>query len=155
MPRRDEAEVVQDGPPRALLRDLAAERLAIRVLLVELTRDEVADIVAAVARTTSIALDAQALFAESAPRMPRARSLRMTKRPVSRPLRSTSAPANVSGPRRALPRAAGSRSARKALGRANRRSDIESARRCGLALGALPPVTSMSSADISFDRSFS
>jgi hypothetical protein len=61
---RDE-EVGAEHPLRALLRDLAAERLAIRVPLVPLTRDEVADVVAAFARTTPIALDAPALFAES------------------------------------------------------------------------------------------
>ncbi len=61
---RDE-EVVAEHPLRALLRDLAAERLAIRVPLVPLTRDEVADVVAAFARNTPIALDASALFAQS------------------------------------------------------------------------------------------
>jgi DNA-binding SARP family transcriptional activator/tetratricopeptide (TPR) repeat protein len=61
---RDE-EVGAEHPLRTLLRDLAAERLAIRIPLVPLTRDETADVVAAVANTATGALDAQALFAES------------------------------------------------------------------------------------------
>jgi DNA-binding SARP family transcriptional activator len=61
---RDE-EVGAEHPLRALLRDLAAERLVIRVPLVPLTRDEVAEVVAALARATPIALDVGTLFAES------------------------------------------------------------------------------------------
>ena len=49
---RDE-EVGPEHPLRALLRDLAAERLAIRVPLVPLTRDEVADVVAAFGGATT------------------------------------------------------------------------------------------------------
>ena len=61
---RDE-EVGAEHPLRALLRELAAERLAIRMPLGPLTRDDIDGVVTALAASSSVALDPQSLFAQS------------------------------------------------------------------------------------------
>jgi DNA-binding SARP family transcriptional activator len=61
---RDE-EVAAEHPLRALLRDLTAEGLAIRVPLRRLTRADIAEVLSGIARGAHAALDGDQLYAES------------------------------------------------------------------------------------------